>query len=98
MEILFVLALIAAVVAAFKALNRPGLVVAVDRGAARLERGSPPPGLLGDLRDVCREAEEAVGRIEVRGVGAKLDIRTPGLDEGLRQRVRNVLMMYRDRL
>ena len=98
MEILFVLALVAAMVAAFKALKRPGLVVAIEEGTARVKRGRPPPGLLGDLRDLCRDAGEVAGRVEVRGVGSKLDIRTPGLDEGMRQRVRNVVMIYRDRL
>lgn len=78
--------------------SRPRVVVRLQAGTAEIARGQLPPGLLGEVRDVARHAPRALGRIELRGRKATLTIKFPGLDEGTAQRLRNVLLLQRDRL
>lgn len=99
MEALLVIVVaVVGVVGGMMLLSRPHTVVRIERGRARLVRGSPPPALLRDLDDVARHAPSASGRVEVRGQGTRLHIEVPGLDEPVGQRVRNVVLLYRQRL
>lgn len=87
-----------ALVGILRFLSRPHTVMRLERGQVALVRGSPPSGLLSDLMDVASHAPEAVGQIALTGGGHKLDLKTPGLDEAVAQRVRNVVFLYRDRI
>ncbi|MEZ4236599.1 MAG: DUF3634 family protein [Myxococcota bacterium] len=97
-RLLLLAAAVALVWLALKLLARPHTVVEVGEGRARLVRGRPPPGLLGELDDVASHAPHATGRVTLTGGGDRLILRTPGLDSGLAQRVRNVVFLYRDRI
>jgi hypothetical protein len=48
-----------------------------------------------DLRAVAALTPEVSGRVEVRGRGPGLNVRTPGLPEGIGQRARNVIYLRR---
>jgi len=78
--------------------DRPHTVVRLERGAATLEKGRLPPGLLSELQDVARHQPDASGAVELRGQGDALEIRTPGLDGGAGQRVRNVVLLRRQQI
>lgn len=86
------------VLVALKLLARPHTVVRIAGGRASVVRGKPPSGLMIDLLDLAAHAPGAAGRIELLGRGHRLVLRTPGLDEGTAQRVRNVVFLYRDRI
>lgn len=77
---------------------RPHTEVAIEGGRARLVRGTPPPGLVGDLADLARAAPEARGTVSLSGGGDALHISVAGLDEGFEQRVRNVVGIYAARI
>lgn len=74
---------------------RPRIVVQIQGGRAQVKRGSLPGGLLGDLLAVAELTPGAAGRVEISGKGTSLSIRTPGLDEGVAQRARNVVYLRR---
>ncbi|MCP4867438.1 MAG: DUF3634 family protein [Proteobacteria bacterium] len=74
---------------------RAHTVIEMADGAATLVRGTLPPGLLGDLQAIARDA---TGTVELRGGGASLKISSEGLSEGAEQRVRNVVLLMRDRI
>jgi hypothetical protein len=86
------------VLVVIKLLARPHTVVRIEGGRASVVRGRPPSGLMGELLDLAAHAPGAAGRIELLGGGHRLTLRTPGLDEGMAQRVRNVVFLYRDRI
>lgn len=71
------------------------MVVRIGDGRAEVVRGRLPAGLAGDLDAVARLSPQVAGRVEVRGHGASLSVRTPGLPEGPAQRARNVLYLRR---
>lgn len=98
LPLLLTLAAIAALVGLFRFLGGPHTVVRIEHGKARVARGSPPARLVHDLADVASQAPEATGRVEVSGRGASLQLRVAGLADPLRQRVRNVVLLHRDRL
>ncbi len=78
--------------------SRPRVVVRLQGGKTEVVRGELPAGVLSDLRDVARHSPQATGRVELRGRQSTLTIKFPGLDEGTAQRLRNVLLLQRDRL
>jgi hypothetical protein len=78
--------------------SRPRVVVRLEGGRTELVRGELPAAVLGELRDVARHAPQARGQVELRGRQSTLTIKFPGLDEGTAQRLRNVLLLQRDRL
>lgn len=86
------------VLIALKLLARPHTVVRIEAGRASVLRGQPPSGMMGELLDLAAHAPGAAGRVELLGKGRRLSLRTPGLDEGTAQRVRNVVFLYRDRI
>ncbi len=96
--LLLVLVFVALVAGFIFLVSRPRVVVRLAGGKTEVVRGELPPGVLGDLRDVARHAPQATGRIELRGRQSTLTIKFPGLDEGTAQRLRNVLLLQRDRL
>lgn len=73
-------------------------VVRIAEGRARVVRGTPPRPLVHDLDEVARCAPDAAGWVEVRGKGSDLTLRVHGLGEHVGQRVRNVVLLYRNRL
>jgi hypothetical protein len=77
---------------------RARVVVQLSGGDARCVRGTLPPGLLEDLRVVASLAPGVRGRVEIRGHGSALHVRTPGLPEGVSQQARNVVHLRRNRL
>ncbi|MCO4771684.1 MAG: DUF3634 family protein [Deltaproteobacteria bacterium] len=78
--------------------SRPRIAVELQDGRATLVRGELPPGLLSELKDVARSAPHATGHLAIRGTGATLKLTVTGLPEGPAQRVRNVVLLRRDRL
>lgn len=88
--------LLVVVVVVFAVWARPArVVVALEGGDARVVRGRLPGAVVEDLRIVASLTPGVSGRVELRGSGDGLDIRTPGLDEGVAQRVRNALHLRR---
>lgn len=87
--------LIAIVLGALVWRSRPRVVVRIGGGRAQVVRGRLPAGLAGDLDAVARLSPQAAGRVEVRGRGTSLSVRTPGLPEGPAQRARNVVYLRR---
>lgn len=79
-------------------ISRPRILVTIAAGRAELVRGELPPGLLGDFEAIARDCPDARGRVEVVGTRATLKVKTPGLGEGPAQRVRNVVMLRKDRM
>lgn len=75
--------------------GRARVVVVIGDGRARVTRGSLPAGVLDDLRSVAAMTPGARGRVELRGKGSNLSVRTPGLSEGVGQRARNVVHLRR---
>jgi hypothetical protein len=78
--------------------SRPHTVVAFQDGAAHLQRGQLPPGLLRDLGDVARHASFETGALQISGQGEGLKLTTVGLNEGTDQRVRNVVLLRRQQI
>jgi hypothetical protein len=78
-----------------KLAGRAHTVIELVDGTARATRGTPPPGLVADLSSIARRA---TGTIELRGGGSSLKIACEGLSEGDQQRVRNVVLLLRDRI
>lgn len=74
---------------------RPWAVVHLEGGAVRVARGRLPGALVEDLRVIAGMWPAARGRVELRGRGTGLSVRTPGLDEGIGQQVRNVVHLRR---
>ena len=74
---------------------RQRIVVAIANGRAQVVRGTLPGGVIGDLQVVAELSAEAAGRVEIRGKGTSLSVRTPGLPEGPAQRARNVVYLRR---
>ncbi len=74
---------------------RPRVVIEIAGGDARVVRGRIPAGLVEDLRAVASLTPGVRGRVELRGKGGGLSIRTPGLPDGVGQRVRNVVNLRR---
>ncbi len=74
---------------------RARVVVELAAGDARVLRGQLPADALDDLRSVARLTPEIRGRVELRGKGSSLSVRTPGLPEGVGQRARNALHLRR---
>ena len=95
-------ALMAAVALALLALialgNRPHSVVTLGDGRAEQIRGDLPPALVSDFKDIARRRRDAAGRVEIRGEGETLDVKTKGLDDQAAQRVRNVVMVRRKQI
>ena len=79
-------------------ISRPRVLVTIEAGRAKLVRGELPPGLLGDFEAIARDCPDAHGRVGVLGTRATLKVKTPGLGEGPAQRVRNVVMLRKDRM
>ncbi len=79
-------------------ISRPRVLVTIEGGRAKLVRGELPPGLLADFEAIARDCPDARGRVEVVGTRATLKVKTPGLGEGPAQRVRNVVMLRKDRM
>lgn len=77
--------------------SRARIVVELGGGKATVTRGELIPSALRELRDVARHTN-AAGRLEIRGSKATLKLRFVGLDAGTEQRIRNVLLLQRDRL
>lgn len=77
---------------------RPHTRVDIERGHARLVRGSLPPGLLADLGDVARAAPDASGRVTLSGRAETLRVATRELPEHMDQRVRNVILLRRNQI
>ena len=77
--------------------SRARIVVELGGGKATVSRGQLIPAALRDLDDVARHSS-ARGRVEIRGSKATLKLRFVGLDDGTEQRIRNVLLLQRDRL
>lgn len=78
--------------------RRPDVVVVLAEGRATVLKGDPARALVHDLEEIARFTPRARGRIEIRGSGDRLDLRTPGLDDGVGQRVRNVVLMRKHRI
>lgn len=97
-SLLLTLAAVAALVLVFRWFSGPHIVVRIADGRAVVARGKPPARLVHDLDDVARRAPDATGRVEVSGRGDALRLRVAGLEEPLRQRVRNVTLLHRERL
>ncbi len=74
---------------------RAHTVVELAHGRARVLRGTLPPGLLGDLGAIARHES---GTVELRGGGPTLKIDFEGLSDGGEQRVRNVVLLVKDRI
>lgn len=98
LPLLLALAAVAAVVGVFRVFGGPHTIVRIADGKAKVARGKPPARLIHDLDDVARKAPEASGRVEVSGRGSSLRLRVAGLADPLQQRVRNVVLLHRDRL
>ncbi|MDP2304618.1 MAG: DUF3634 family protein [Pseudomonadota bacterium] len=94
MKILWLIVLVVLVVLSLVRL-RPRIVVQIAGGRAEVVRGSLPGGLLGDLLAVAELSPGAAGRVEIRGKGTSLSIRTTGLDDAVAQRARNVVYLRR---
>ncbi len=77
--------------------NRAHTEVKLGAGRAEIVRGEPPGGLVRDLGDVARQSR-AVGRVVIRGGGETLAVSTQGLDDRTAQRVRNVVVAYRNQI
>jgi len=93
------LAVAVATVAIFVwAVSRPRIRVVFGEGHARLDRGDLPGGLLGELSDIARHSPQANGELRIHGRRDTLKLSIVGLDEGPAQRVRNVVLLRRDRL
>ena len=78
--------------------SRPRIAIELRGGRAILVRGELPPGLLSELKDVARQAPEDDGQVTIHGRGQTLKVTVTGLDEGPAQRVRNVVLLRRDRI
>lgn len=94
MKIIWLVFLVALVVLTVMRM-RARIVVQIADGRAQVVRGSLPGGLLGDLLAVAELSPGAAGRVEIRGKGTSLSIRTSGLDDGVAQRARNVVYLRR---
>lgn len=94
MKLIWLLVLVV-LVALMLARMRARVVVLLRDGRAEVLRGSLPGGLLGDLHAVAELSPGASGRVEIRGKGTSLSVRTPGLPEGPAQRARNVIYLRR---
>ncbi|MDP2316578.1 MAG: DUF3634 family protein [Pseudomonadota bacterium] len=94
MKIIWLLVLVALVVLTVVRM-RARIVVQIAEGRAQVVRGSLPGGLLGDLHAVAELSPKVAGRVEIRGKGTSLSVRTPGLPEGPAQRARNVVYLRR---
>jgi hypothetical protein len=79
-------------------ISRPRISVRLGGGRAVVQRGQLPPGLLSELNDIARHLDGGAGDVQIRGTGATLKLTVRGLDEGPAQRVRNVVLLRRDRL
>lgn len=75
---------------------RARVVVEIAGGDARLRRGQLPGGVMEDLRAVASMTPGVKGRVELRGKGPTLSVRTPGLPDGVGQRARNVVHLRRN--
>lgn len=75
---------------------RPRVVVEIADGGATLRRGQLPASVLEDLRLVAGMTPGVRGRVELRGKGPTLSVRTPGLPDGVGQRARNVVHLRRN--
>jgi hypothetical protein len=89
------IAVLVALVGMMVARLRPRIVVSIANGRAQVVRGTLPGGVIGDLQVVAELSAEAAGRVEIRGKGSSLSIRTPGLAEEPAQRARNVVYLRR---
>jgi hypothetical protein len=92
------LVVVAVIFGILRFLSRPHTVIRIASGQASLVRGAPPSGMLADLMEVAAHVPAAEGRVELKGAGSKLELETPGLDDTVEQRVRNVIQLYRDRI
>lgn len=95
---LVVLLVVGLVFGILRFLSRPHTVVRIAGGEATVVRGNPPSGLVPELSRLAADAPTARGRVQLTGGGTKLELGTPGLDEAIAQRVRNVIQQYRDRI
>lgn len=84
-----------AVIVAMILSQRARMVVRMEGGGVRVVRGRPPGALVEDLRVIAEMWPQVRGRVEIRGRGSGLSVRTPGLDEGVGQQVRNVVHLRR---
>ncbi|MFN7144975.1 MAG: hypothetical protein ACK4YP_14455 [Myxococcota bacterium] len=75
---------------------RARVVVHIAEGRARVVRGRLPAGVVEDLRAVASLTPGVRGRVELRGKGPTLSVRTPGLPDGVGQRARNVVHLRRN--
>ena len=78
--------------------SRPRARVRIRDGRVELTRGQLGPQVLGVIADVARQDPAERGTIEVRGRRDTLDLQFVGLSEGAAQRLRNVLLLQRDRI
>jgi hypothetical protein len=87
------------VVLGLRWLQRPHTAVRLHEGRAEVQRGSPPRGLVADLSDIARAAPGTDSTVLLSGAGDKTRIELQGVDdEGLAQRVRNVVRMHQQRI
>ncbi len=70
-----------------------GHLIVLEGDLATCVRGDVPFRLLSDLADLCDSGVQ--GRIELRGHGPDLRVRTRGMSEADEQRVRNIIMIYK---
>ncbi len=93
-----VLVVTALVVGLLKWGGRPHTEVRLHGGEAVVRRGTPPRALVHDLADIAKSTPQGEGRVLLSGAGNKVHIDIDGLDEGLAQRVRNVVRMHQERI
>lgn len=82
-------------VLALKLLGRPHTAIVIAGGRASVTRGRPPNALVGDLDDLARTVPDAHGHVWIAGRGADAHVEIRGVDEGLAQRIRNVVGLHR---
>ena len=95
---LFVAVGVLVVVGLMRWASRPHTAFVLEEGQVRLQRGSPPRALLHDLADVAKAVPGARGRILLSGSGSTLQVEVVGLDDGIGQRVRNVVQVHQRRI
>ncbi|GEM_PF-2702309 len=77
--------------------NRAHTEVKLGGGRATIVRGDPPGGMIRDLKDVARQTK-AEGSVVIKGAADTLAVSTRGLDDRTAQRVRNVVIGYRNQI
>lgn len=92
------LVLVAILVLLWRAAARPRIVIRLAGGTATVVRGRPPAQLVTELGMVAALAPAAEGRVEIGGRAGRVELWTPGLEEGVAQRVRNVVRLHGSRL